>query len=189
MQGDKASILSTLHYLLWYPTLPFALLAAHPASMRDYRERMGHGDFPDTADAPRIWVHVASVGEIRSDSAGCQRSARTLSGCRYGNHRDDGGGTRHGQASNPGGDGLDACAVGQSARGAIHSSSVCSPTWWLSPRLKSGRTTSSNPRGWARRSPWSTAGCRSDLCVVTCSHVACSRMRWARARSAKRSSI
>src|SRR5208337_1075246 len=52
-----------------------------------------------------------------------------------------------------------------------HSSSVRSPTWWLSPRLKSGRTTSSNPRGWARRSPWSTAGCRSDRCVVTCSRM------------------
>ena len=66
MQADKASILSTLYNLLWYPALPFALLAAHPASMRDYRERMGHGDFPDTAGAPRIWVHAASVGEIEA---------------------------------------------------------------------------------------------------------------------------
>ncbi len=46
-------MLSVLYNLLWYPALPFALVAAHPLSMRDYRERMGHGDFPDTAGAPR----------------------------------------------------------------------------------------------------------------------------------------
>jgi len=51
---------------LWYPALPFALIAAHPATMRDYRERMGHGDFPRTAGAPRIWIHAASVGEIEA---------------------------------------------------------------------------------------------------------------------------
>jgi 3-deoxy-D-manno-octulosonic-acid transferase len=59
-------MLSAIYNLLWYPALPFALLAAHPASMRDYRERMGHGDFPDTAGAPRIWIHAASVGEIEA---------------------------------------------------------------------------------------------------------------------------
>jgi 3-deoxy-D-manno-octulosonic-acid transferase len=59
-------MLSALYNLLWYPALPFALLAAHPANMRDYRERMGHGDFPDTAGAPRIWIHAASVGEIEA---------------------------------------------------------------------------------------------------------------------------
>jgi 3-deoxy-D-manno-octulosonic-acid transferase len=59
-------MLSALYNLLWYPALPIALLAAHPANMRDYRERMGHGDFPDTAGAPRIWVHAASVGEIEA---------------------------------------------------------------------------------------------------------------------------
>jgi 3-deoxy-D-manno-octulosonic-acid transferase len=59
-------MLSAIYNLLWYPALPFALLAAHPANMRDYRERMGHGDFPDTAGAPRIWIHAASVGEIEA---------------------------------------------------------------------------------------------------------------------------
>jgi len=59
-------MLSALYNLLWYPALPFALMAVHPASMRDYRERMGHGDFPDTAGAPRIWIHAASVGEIEA---------------------------------------------------------------------------------------------------------------------------
>lgn len=59
-------MLSGLYNLLWYPALPFALLAAHPASMRDYRERMGRGDFPATDGAPRIWIHAASVGEIEA---------------------------------------------------------------------------------------------------------------------------
>ena len=59
-------MLSALYNLLWYPALPFALLAAHPASMREYRERMGHGDFLATAGAPRIWIHASSVGEIEA---------------------------------------------------------------------------------------------------------------------------
>jgi 3-deoxy-D-manno-octulosonic-acid transferase len=59
-------MLSAIYNLLWYPALPFALLAAHPASMRDYRERMGHGDFPETVGTPRIWIHAASVGEIEA---------------------------------------------------------------------------------------------------------------------------
>jgi 3-deoxy-D-manno-octulosonic-acid transferase len=59
-------MLSAIYNLLWYPALPFALVAAHPANLRDYRERMGHGDFRDTAGAPRIWIHAASVGEIEA---------------------------------------------------------------------------------------------------------------------------
>ena len=59
-------MLSAIYNLLWYPALPFALVAAHPANLRDYRERMGHGDFPDTTGAPRIWIHAASVGEIEA---------------------------------------------------------------------------------------------------------------------------
>jgi len=59
-------MLSAIYNMLWYPALPFALIAAHPANMRDYRERMGHGDFPETAGTPRIWIHAASVGEIEA---------------------------------------------------------------------------------------------------------------------------
>jgi 3-deoxy-D-manno-octulosonic-acid transferase len=59
-------MLSAIYNLLWYPALPFALIAAHPASMRDYRERMGHGDFPEITGASRIWIHAASVGEIEA---------------------------------------------------------------------------------------------------------------------------
>jgi 3-deoxy-D-manno-octulosonic-acid transferase len=59
-------MLSAIYNMLWYPALPFALLAAHPANMRDYRERMGQGDFPRTSGTPRIWIHAASVGEIEA---------------------------------------------------------------------------------------------------------------------------
>jgi 3-deoxy-D-manno-octulosonic-acid transferase len=63
---DKALMLSAIYNLLWYPALPFALIAAHPANLRDYRERMGHGDFPNIEGAPRIWIHAASVGEVEA---------------------------------------------------------------------------------------------------------------------------
>jgi 3-deoxy-D-manno-octulosonic-acid transferase len=59
-------MLTTLYNLLWYPALPFALIAARPANMRDYRERMGRGDFPKATGSPRIWIHAASVGEIEA---------------------------------------------------------------------------------------------------------------------------
>ena len=59
-------MLHAAYNLLWYPALPFALLAAHPASLRDYRERMGRGEFPQSAGAPRIWIHASSVGEIEA---------------------------------------------------------------------------------------------------------------------------
>jgi 3-deoxy-D-manno-octulosonic-acid transferase len=66
VQVDRSLVLTALYNLLWYPALPFALLAAHPANMRDYRERMGRGDFPDAGGPPRVWVHAASVGEIEA---------------------------------------------------------------------------------------------------------------------------
>ena len=59
-------MLHAAYNLLWYPALPFALLAAHPASLRDYRERMGRGEFPEATGAPRIWIHASSVGEIEA---------------------------------------------------------------------------------------------------------------------------
>jgi 3-deoxy-D-manno-octulosonic-acid transferase len=58
--------LNAAYNLLWYPALPFALLAAHPANLRDYRERMGRGQFPEASGAPRIWLHASSVGEIEA---------------------------------------------------------------------------------------------------------------------------
>jgi 3-deoxy-D-manno-octulosonic-acid transferase len=43
-----------------------ALIAAHPSRPRDFRERLGHGEFPDSAGAPRIWIHASSVGEVEA---------------------------------------------------------------------------------------------------------------------------
>ena len=59
-------MLHAAYNLLWYPALPFALLASHPGSLRDYRERMWRGEFPSIAGAPRIWIHASSVGEIEA---------------------------------------------------------------------------------------------------------------------------
>jgi len=41
----NASMLQAAYNLLWYPALPFALLASHPGSLRDYRERWGAENF------------------------------------------------------------------------------------------------------------------------------------------------
>ena len=59
-------MLSELYNLLWYPALPLALIAAHPTRPRDLRERLGHGEFPESAGAPRIWIHASSVGEVEA---------------------------------------------------------------------------------------------------------------------------
>jgi 3-deoxy-D-manno-octulosonic-acid transferase len=59
-------MLKAAYNFLWYPALPFALLAAHPANARDFSERMGRGEIPDRPGAPRIWIHASSVGEIEA---------------------------------------------------------------------------------------------------------------------------
>ncbi len=59
-------MLREVYNFLWFPALPFALVAARPRSLSDIRERLGRGEFPDTAGAPRIWIHAASVGEIEA---------------------------------------------------------------------------------------------------------------------------
>ncbi len=59
-------MLREVYNFLWFPALPFALIAARPHSLSDLRQRLGRGDFPDTAGAPRIWIHAASVGEIEA---------------------------------------------------------------------------------------------------------------------------
>src|SRR5277367_1355039 len=115
MRADKASILSTLYNLLWYQALPFALLAAHPASMRDYRERMGHGDFPDTAGAPRIGVHAASVCEIEAIRPVANGLLEHYPGAVMAITAMTAAGRDTAKPRIPGRR-LDACAVGQSAR-------------------------------------------------------------------------
>ncbi|MDO8432003.1 MAG: glycosyltransferase N-terminal domain-containing protein [Candidatus Binatus sp.] len=59
-------MLREIYNMLWYAALPVALVAAHPSRLGDLRERLGHGDFPESAGAPRIWIHAASVGEVEA---------------------------------------------------------------------------------------------------------------------------
>src|SRR5260370_19181706 len=69
-------MLTTLYNALWYPVLPFALLATG-ATRVDTRERLGRtrADGFGT-NSLRLWIHAASVGEIeavRSIAAGLLR--------------------------------------------------------------------------------------------------------------------
>ncbi len=59
-------MLSALYNALWYPALPFALIAAGGADQRNRRERLGRGAMPALTGGPRIWIHAASVGEIEA---------------------------------------------------------------------------------------------------------------------------
>ena len=59
-------MLSAAYNLLWYPAVPIALVAAPPFGLHELRERFGRGEFPDSAGAPRIWIHAASVGEVEA---------------------------------------------------------------------------------------------------------------------------
>jgi 3-deoxy-D-manno-octulosonic-acid transferase len=69
-------MLTTLYNALWYPALPFALLATG-ATRVDTRERLGRTRADGFgANSLRLWIHAASVGEIeavRSIAAGLLR--------------------------------------------------------------------------------------------------------------------
>lgn len=64
--GISAGLLGTLYRTLWYPALPFALLAAGGSRGPDRRERLGRAPIAGTGAARRIWMHAASVGEIEA---------------------------------------------------------------------------------------------------------------------------
>src|SRR5262252_2054790 len=59
-------MLRILYNALWYPALPFALMAGGTRGRRDRRERMGKLELPSDGDRPRIWVHASSVGEVEA---------------------------------------------------------------------------------------------------------------------------
>ncbi len=62
-----STALRQVYNALWYPALPFALLATGGRDPVIRRERMGRGDSaPLQASARRVWVHAASVGEIEA---------------------------------------------------------------------------------------------------------------------------
>src|SRR5690242_20655550 len=80
MPSAAARIWPRVYNALWYPILPFALLAAGGYHSRNLRERLGRIGFRENIDvnaSMRMWVHAASVGEIeavRPILAGLSRS-------------------------------------------------------------------------------------------------------------------
>ena len=59
--------LRQIYNALWYPALPFALLATGGRDAAVRRERLGQSALaPGPAAARRVWVHAASVGEIEA---------------------------------------------------------------------------------------------------------------------------
>ncbi len=59
-------ILHAIYNLLWYPALPFVLLASNGADAQGSRERMGIAAPRAKSSALRIWAHASSVGEIEA---------------------------------------------------------------------------------------------------------------------------
>jgi 3-deoxy-D-manno-octulosonic-acid transferase len=59
-------LLHALYNFLWYPALPFALLASNGADARGLRERLGIAAPRPESSALRIWAHASSVGEIEA---------------------------------------------------------------------------------------------------------------------------
>lgn len=60
-------MLPLLYNALWYPALPFALIASAGADASAWRERLGLAlSDPPPGDDKRVWIHAASVGEIEA---------------------------------------------------------------------------------------------------------------------------
>ena len=59
-------MLRFLYNALWYPALPFALMAGGTRGRQDRRERMGKMELASDRDRPRIWIHASSVGEVEA---------------------------------------------------------------------------------------------------------------------------
>ncbi|HTT75648.1 MAG TPA: glycosyltransferase N-terminal domain-containing protein [Candidatus Binataceae bacterium] len=60
-------MLPLLYNALWYPALPFALIASAGADLSAWRERLGLAACDQLpGSGKRIWVHAASVGEIEA---------------------------------------------------------------------------------------------------------------------------
>ncbi|MBF6568747.1 MAG: 3-deoxy-D-manno-octulosonic acid transferase [Candidatus Binataceae bacterium] len=73
-----SAALYRLYNAIWYPALPFAMLAGGG----DSHERLGRvrpGEIP-AGDGPRIWFHASSVGEVEALSAIAQALIREVDG-------------------------------------------------------------------------------------------------------------
>jgi 3-deoxy-D-manno-octulosonic-acid transferase len=70
-------MLPLIYNALWYPALPFALIAGAGADPAAWRERLGITAFDEpSGSGKRVWIHAASVGEIeavRSIALGLKR--------------------------------------------------------------------------------------------------------------------
>jgi 3-deoxy-D-manno-octulosonic-acid transferase len=59
--------MTSLYNALWYPALPFALIAGGGLDAVNRRERMGIAALASNSlGTPRIWLHAASVGEVEA---------------------------------------------------------------------------------------------------------------------------
>ncbi|MBV8054409.1 MAG: hypothetical protein JO071_04125, partial [Deltaproteobacteria bacterium] len=75
----RSAIWSGIYNSLWYPALPFALVAAGRSGEQSRRERLG--SVAPEADRInrgklRVWLHAASVGEIEGARPVIQHLAR-----------------------------------------------------------------------------------------------------------------
>jgi 3-deoxy-D-manno-octulosonic-acid transferase len=75
-------ISATLYNLLWYPVLPFVLLAANGADAQGSRERLGIAAPRLDSSGFRIWAHASSVGEIEAIQSVLARLLRETPGAR-----------------------------------------------------------------------------------------------------------
>jgi 3-deoxy-D-manno-octulosonic-acid transferase len=75
-------MLRLLYNALWYPALPFALMATGTRGKHDRRQRMGHLDLPADGDRPRIWIHASSVGEVEAIRSVAHGLLREMEGAR-----------------------------------------------------------------------------------------------------------
>jgi len=59
--------MTALYNALWYPALPFALIAGGGLDVVNRRERLGAAALASSIPgAPRIWLHASSVGEVEA---------------------------------------------------------------------------------------------------------------------------
>jgi 3-deoxy-D-manno-octulosonic-acid transferase len=73
-----SAMLRLLYSTLWYPALPFALFASRSTEWHSARERLGLGA-PALADSEfRIWIHLASVGEVEAIQSIARRLLRDV---------------------------------------------------------------------------------------------------------------
>jgi 3-deoxy-D-manno-octulosonic-acid transferase len=62
-------MLGRVYNALWYPALPFALIAAGGLNAQNRRQRLAASELNQLGDRPdslRVWIHAASVGEIEA---------------------------------------------------------------------------------------------------------------------------